>query len=270
MQTVRPRLCFELRRERQLRKRLSVAVAHLLEHAPPRSKLQLVFLSARQPSWRRRDTLATAARVDGVDIDARRPRETIEANARFGVKLKTALAVEPTLAPNFIVVALVGVLKQNSHLALLVVGHVERTEEEEVADLERPGLAELAKRGAYEFDVAGARDQRLPSEGAVLVQNPIRFGRKLGREDGSPMGVSRARIDERILDAARLGFGFLDAWRGVGERPRGDSDVLPDPPVDGDDPRLLVRRFAPRKRIQEGIGGDVVDLTCRRDDRAGR
>src|SRR3954451_6303424 len=61
-------------------------------------------------------------------------------------------------------------------------GNLQRTEEIQVIDLERPVLADLAQRRAGQLEIAGAREARLPLRRAVLVQEPDVLGPVAGAQ----------------------------------------------------------------------------------------
>lgn len=101
-------------------------------------------------------------------------------------------------------------------------------------------------------------------ERAMFVEDPV--GRRaVGREQiRIAVAVAVATIEERMRNrrVVLLGSRRLISAR---QRLRRHADLVPNSPVDCDDARLRFALFALRKRVQERVRSDVIDLTALRD-----
>ena len=209
-----------------------------------------------------------AARGDRRQIEAVRRRQRQERELALGVELVRLAPVDAAGAAHLEAVADVGARELHPDVARHAVLDVQRPQEEQVADLERPALVLRAQRLGGDLEVAGARHQRVAGAGAVLGEQPVRRG-GIGRGEDPVAGRIEGRgVDQRPVH--RLGGRRGMRARALSERRRGHTDLVPNAPVYGDDPGPAAAP-APGVGVEELVRGDVVHLPggCRNRARRG-
>src|SRR5262249_7576093 len=120
------------------------------------------------------------------------------------------------------------------------------------------------------FEVRRTRKESAPVHRAVLVEDPMRLWTKASEQD-LLIALDRAPREKRMAGDELDGLGWLRRLRlphtcGGGSR---HAHSLPNAPVDGDRPGRSIMLPALRERVEERVGGDVVDLPGGTGHRAG-
>ena len=145
-------------------------------------------------------------------------------------------------AKDFDAIARVGFAQANPHFACLAVGHMERAQEQEIADLISARFVQRLHGFGNQFEIARARQDRRAVFGAVLIQHPTAIRRQIGRE----LEFTIRQNARTRQDRCRHSTGFRRS-RNVGPKAiNRHAYIRPDTPIHRSDLGFVAR---PRLRI---------------------
>ena len=253
----------ERRRQRQSRQPLARPQTTRRQHPPARTKRQMRLLRTAQPDpgFHR-----ATARPNRRHVDLPRcPRQRQQ--SRLCVHLPAHAPLNRHAGLQRKTIPFVAAGQRHPDIARRGVGHVQRAEEQQIANLERGTFPLRRHRLGGKLQHASARQQRLPRRGAVAVQNPVIHPQPRGKLPVA-MSVEPGLGQQRLHDRhARRRRAFACP---ICERLGGHAHPGPDTPVERNNPRLAPRTV-PRIGVQVFVRRHIIDLPRRPGDgRRGR